>query len=156
VSATAIPKVPTSGVGRLLRAILVNDENAIHELKPHLYENGDLAGVALVLAVRRRFSSTADVRDITRFVAAINAKLPEGAEVDRREAEAYIRIILGERDLGLNSSPEAIADMTGLLLDEVVRDLGLSPSSVDELIAEAEILYADSGAGDNRVGPNVV
>lgn len=153
MSSEVSPKVPTSGVGRLLRAILVNDEQAVHDLKEHLYEDGGLAGVALGVVARRRFSSAQDVRDITRFLTDINAARPDDAGINRREAEAYIRVMLGERGLDPDIPPEVLADMTGLLLDEIIRDLGLSPSAIDELIVDAEDQYSAYLAAADPAGP---
>jgi hypothetical protein len=129
--------------GALVLALLTGDEERIGEVEKSA---GDLPasgviGASFVVATRRTFPITADVRGITAYVKAVAARAKAHDQpIGRREAEAAIRAALGEPDLVQGMDPEDLLETQVVLLQLMVEDLRLSGPDLVDLVREGEAL----------------
>jgi hypothetical protein len=92
---------------------------------------------AFQIALRMRFPTDGDVRDITRFVHDIDPILGHRG-VGPLEVEAKIREALGEDVSTEGIDVNATIAISRLVLGLVVDDLGLTQDDIDNVVAEAE------------------
>jgi hypothetical protein len=112
---------------------------------------GKVIGAAFDLAVSRRFSSGADVRELTRFVVDCRARYPDEAEnVPVREGQALIRATLGEEVLFSHVSQQVTNEACLRLVVWILRDLDLPVMELDGLLAEAARRARDSVSNNER------
>ncbi|GGR84989.1 hypothetical protein GCM10010169_31610 [Micromonospora fulviviridis] len=98
----------------------------------------DVMQAAFHLAVLRRFGGGVELRDVTRFVREFNAAVPEEARVPPREAEAAIRVSLGEEHLAESMASEVLGNIRYALFFALADDLGLDDDEVVGLLRSAE------------------
>lgn len=129
---------------RLLRAAVLGDPGEpadLIELADSAPESVDagLAFDAIVgLLVSRRFTRGTDVRELHRYVAGIRAGLAPDESLPARETEAYLRARLGEPYLLAEVDPDQFGEALGHLLLQLVKDVPLAESDIDDLAVQAE------------------
>ncbi|WFE39255.1 hypothetical protein [Micromonospora sp. WMMD998] len=126
---------------RMLLAEFQGDERRWRRLSAEMESEKyglDVMQAAFHLAVLRRFSGSVELRDVTRFVREFNAAAPEKARVPPREAEAAIRISLGEEHLAESMGGKVLGSTRYALLFALVDDLGLDDDEIIGLLRSAE------------------
>lgn len=101
---------------------------------------------ALTLAIRKRFPSDVDIRQVTTYIRELSQRKFPGESVDLHAAEVQIRIALGELYLANEVDIGALTEVDADFLLELIRDLRLSESELDALIAQAEQLAQNATA----------
>jgi hypothetical protein len=145
---------PRTYVGRFLRAALLDQREERSRLERRL--NGGKSGwnddepavfrAASELMVRRYFLRDVDVREITKFVSDIRAKIHSATPPDQLEAEAVIRAALGEKDIVTDDiRPAEEFNINGLIVGQITRKLRFSEADIDELIADSERIAFEQG-----------
>jgi hypothetical protein len=135
---------------RFLRAILRQDWDTYHDLRLEFERQGKGTPTAIInsafsLAIRRRFGSNRDMREIIRFVADARAFLSEGRDLPAQEAEALIAVTLDLEEPGVAETVDrldvgTIAEIEGQLLFKLIRDDKLSDRQLDDLLIEGATL----------------
>lgn len=126
---------------RMLLAEFRGDEERWRRLSAELEREKcglDVMQAAFHLAVLRRFGGGVELRDVTRFVREFNAAAPEEARVPPREAEAAIRVSLGEEHLAESMAGEVLGNIRYALLFALADDLALDDDEVVGLLRSAE------------------
>ncbi|MGC4897621.1 hypothetical protein [Micromonospora sp. DT31] len=126
---------------RMLLAEFQGDERRWRRLCAELEREKyglDVMQAAFHLAVLRRFSGSLELREVTRFVREFNAAAPVKARVPPREAEAAIRISLGEEHLAESMDRGLLGNTRYALLFALVGDLGLDDDEIIRLLRSAE------------------
>jgi hypothetical protein len=92
-----------------LRAALLTGEGVADAVRRGFYRNPVFSSALLSESVREWFGTGADVRAVTRFTARIRSRRPlDPLGFPAREAEALIRVALGETYLIQEIDPEAL------------------------------------------------
>jgi hypothetical protein len=117
---------------------------------PELAVAGLVFDAIVGLLVQRRFPRGTDVRDLHRYVTVIAAGLEPDESLPARETEAYLRARLGEPYLLAEADPDRMGEPLGHLLVQLIRDVPLTKSDIDDLVVEAEGI-ADRLAQGTRV-----
>lgn len=126
---------------RMLLAEFRGDEERWRRLSAELEREKyglDVMQAAFHLVVLRRFGGGMELRDVTRFVRESNAAAPEEARVPPREAEAAIRVSLGEEHLAESMGGGVLGSIRYALLFALADDLGLDDDEVVGLLSSAE------------------
>jgi hypothetical protein len=141
---------PRTEMGRFLRSVLraemVGDTPAAGRVLAMADDDRRAAVAGAVfdwvvgLLVVRRFPHQTDVRELHRYVIAVQAGLEPEESLPAREAEAYLRARLGEPYLLTEIDPDRMGEPLGGLLWHLARDLPLTESDIDQLVGEAENL----------------
>lgn len=124
-----------------LRAVLVGDLEEFERLVPTVGAGYDaLFAGAFVEAVVRRFGRTRSKADIVRYVAAVRAgRVGEPPDLDPLAAERLIRAALGEVSAVEGMDRELLGITQVALLDHLVRDEHMDPSTLDAFLAAARV-----------------
>jgi hypothetical protein len=128
----------------LLRAGVLGDireSGSLLELgddAPELAVAGSLFDAIVGLLVTRRFPRGTDVRELHRYVTGIRAGLEADESLPARETEAYLRARLGEPYLLAEVDPDRMGEPLGHLLTQLMQDVPLTESDIDDLVVEAE------------------
>ncbi|MGF1425066.1 hypothetical protein [Kitasatospora sp. LaBMicrA B282] len=140
--------------GRWLLAVLLKQPEQVEwyeaRLKTLTTEEGEAQTVIsdLVFAelMARRFTADQPVQDISDFVAAARDRLNHPEYLPRLEAEALIRHALGEETVSLAgiARDDVLGIFAGLLV-AVIRDEGLSPAALAQVVARAEAAAEANG-----------
>ena len=139
------PDGPTRGpstiVGRLLCAYLLDDEDEVERLSDGEDSRAGLLGPVFILLARRRFGRPPDVRAITGYVRAHREHDPE---LDPLVAEATIRVALDQLYVR-NGLPEGTL-LEGMLAlwQPLAHELLSSPEEIRAFMADAEELYDEA------------
>jgi hypothetical protein len=151
---------PRTEMGRFLRSVLragmvgeAPDPGRVLDMAdddPEATIMGVVLDSVVGLLVRRRFRPGTDVRELHRYVSAIQAGLEPDETLAVREAEAYLRARLGEPYLLTDVDPDRMGEPLGELLWQLAQDVPLTESDVDDLVVQAEGL-AERMARGRRV-----
>jgi hypothetical protein len=141
-----------------LRAFLALEPDKGLPLTKNLLPAGDVDGygqliyAALVIAVRRGFSTTWTVPNPLRLAAAVRVRLlSDGIEIDPRVAETLMRRVLGDTVTG-ELGEEARARAQIFLLVELVLDEDLDDRELDDFLVMARTMadHVVNKRADNR------
>ena len=127
----------------LLRAYLAGEPAIVQRVNRQLAGTAtadgiaELVSAALVIAARRKFTSSSSRADVIRFVARVRALLAEQPEaLDPVAAEYELRTALGEKMTG-SPAGEAKARAQVVLLDALVQSANLGDAAVADLLSQA-------------------
>jgi hypothetical protein len=148
------PPEPRTVVGRWLLAGLLNQVAERERLRPMLnggesgwnYDEPGTVEAVCEIAVRRYFHRDADVREITAFVSEFRAKIHSIKPPGQLEAEALVRMALGDPDVVVDniSFTDTFHTQAGVAL-HVVQKLDLDPPEVRQLVIDGERLAFKRG-----------
>jgi hypothetical protein len=148
------PMEPRTHVGRWLLATLLNQQAERQRLSRMLnngercwnYDEPGVMEVACQLAVRRLFSESIDVREITKFVMELRSRVHSTTPPDQLEAESLIRAALGDHDVVVSDiNSMNIFTAYGAILGHATQRLALSEDDIRKLIRESERLAFEQG-----------
>ncbi|MBO0867825.1 MAG: hypothetical protein J2P15_04595 [Micromonosporaceae bacterium] len=131
-----------------MRAAVLDDQEAQRRLDGIEEDpEGELAqtrlgavGAAMSVLAWRRFTPDTDVRELAAWVDRLWEKLPEEVPFTRREAEAVLRMALGEQYLAYQVDREVVGESAVAVALQLGVDLRLSAGEIDALVVQSEEL----------------
>jgi hypothetical protein len=148
------PVQPRTYVGQWLLALILNRQAEQKRLS-RVLNNGNkgwnsdesvVVGFAFQLAVRKIFSPSVDVREITKFVIDLRSRVRSAAPPDQLVAEALIRDALGDPDVDISDINSGEILMThGAILLYAARKLELDEPDIKQLILDGERIAFEQG-----------
>lgn len=153
-SRAQVPVRPRTWAGQWLLAAILVQEAERQRLSRRLnkgkvgwnYDEPAVVEIACQLAVRRFFSESADVREITEFVRDLRSRLHDAPPPGQLETEALIRAALGDPDVMISDIDSGNTFNAYIaILGYICRKLVLSENDIRNLILESESMAFEQG-----------
>jgi hypothetical protein len=128
-----------AGISRTVRFIA--DWVAQRPVRDHRRSglDGRVISVVFKAAVRRRFSPTLDIREMSYFIIDYGLRHPDESDlVPVREGQALIRVVLGEPGLRRYIAKPLEEQAVLPLAVWILRDLGMSPTELVAFLVDIE------------------
>lgn len=132
----------------LIRALARADWDAADAVAADIRQHGlpdslRVVEAAFAIAVHRHLGANATPTDVAAFVASARAQYRQGATPPALETEGVIRAAVGEPELIENIPAETVLAVEIFVLGQILLESNLTPTELDEFVAEAEQFAAE-------------